>query len=274
MVTIKDLSFSYPKQKVYDGFNLEVPDNQVCLVTGINGVGKSTLLRLIAGVLLPDAGEIIYDKRLGDNPRRKIGFISDKLSLYESLTVKRSIELHREVFGITNFDDSMIKFTKIRPEQKISELSIGQRTILHLSMVLSAEPEILLIDEIIHSIDAFLRNYFLQKIIKTLAERQMTVIMVNVNFHDIEHVVDRVILLRDGHILVDEPIDVLKEKVKKIVAPAPPDGLPIISRLHFSDGMEFFVYPFGPEYETSVAGEVVDLNLTEIVSAFIGGEYD
>ena len=78
------------------------------------------------------------------------------------------------------------------------------------------EPEILLIDEIIHSIDAYLRRIFLEQLIQLQSDRQLTIIMVNLNFHDIEHIVERVILLKSGKIDVDEKIDDLKLKVKKI----------------------------------------------------------
>lgn len=270
MITIKDLSFSYGKVKIFDGFNLHIPRGQSCLITGINGVGKSTLLRLMAGVLEPDAGDIVFDPQMGDVPKRKIGFISDKLSIYESLTVKQGIDLHQSVYGVSRFDDSMVKHTKIRPEQKIKELSIGQRTILHLSLILSAEPEVLLIDEIIHSMDAYLRKFFLEQLIHLLSQRSVTVIMVNVNFHDIEHMVDRVILLKDAKIAVDEAIEDLKEKVKKVVHLENPEALPILSQ----SGGDYFIYPFEEAFMEKIDGEVTDLDLTEIITAFIGGEYD
>ena len=93
MLRIENLSFSYGKQKIFHNFNLHVPGNQVCLVTGINGVGKSTLLRLIAGVLKPAGGKIIFNEKLGSDHRKKMGFISDRPSLYEDLTVDSGIRL-------------------------------------------------------------------------------------------------------------------------------------------------------------------------------------
>lgn len=269
MITIKNLSFSYEKQRVFDGFNLHLPAGQSCLITGINGVGKSTLLRLMAGVLEPDEGEIIYNPEMGSIPKRKIGFISDKLSMYESLTVARGIELHQSVYGVNTFDDSLIRHTRIRPDQQIKELSVGQRTILHLSLILSAEPEVLLIDEIIHSMDAYLRKFFLDQLISLLSRRSVTVVLVNVNFHDIEHMVDRVILLKNGRIAVDEKIDDLKEKVRKVVGQDSSGTFPVI----FQSGPDLFIYPFDDKFLPDIEGEVVDLNLTEIVTAFIGGEY-
>ncbi len=273
MIDIAKLSFSYGKTRVFRDFSLSVPAGQVCLVTGINGVGKSTLLRLMAGVLRPDKGTIRYDAGLGADPRRKIGFISDALSLYESLTVAEALRLHKSVYGLSMFDDSLIRHTKIGSHQKIRELSIGQRTILHLELVLSLDPEVLLIDEIIHSIDAYLRRIFLEQIVELLARRRMTVVMVNVNFHDIEHLIERVILLKSGEIAVDETIEDLKAKVKRISSRNQPDSLYVLSRINYSDHSDFCVYPFHDGLREGLEGDVHDLNLTEIVSAFIGGEY-
>ena len=137
MINIKNLHFSYGKLKVFEDFSLDVPEGEVCLITGINGVGKSTLLRLMAKVLRPAAGEIVYDEKMGEDPRHKIGFISDVLSLYESLTVAQSIDFHKSVYNLSLFDDSLIRHTKIGLNQKIKELSSGQKTILHLSLILS-----------------------------------------------------------------------------------------------------------------------------------------
>jgi ABC-2 type transport system ATP-binding protein len=223
--------------------------------------------------LYPAAGKISFDDRIGEDPRRKIGFISDILSLYDSLTVSQSIDFHKSVYNLSQFDDSLILHTKISHNQKIKELSPGQKTIFHLSLILSVEPEILLIDEIIHSIDAYLRRIFLEELIRLQSERKLTVIMVNLNFHDIEHIVERVILLKSGKIAVDEKIDDLKAKVKKIISSTSPQTVPVLSQIDFSDHSEFFVYPYDKKQKGKLEGEVVDLNLTEIVSAFIGGEY-
>lgn len=273
MIKVKDLHFNYGKQKLFNGFNLDIKEGEVTLITGINGVGKSTLMRLIAGVLKPAKGEIVFNEKMGDDPRRYTGFISDTVSLYESLTVAQAIDFHKSVYKITDFDDSLLSRTKVRHDQKIKELSVGQRVIFHLTLILSAEPKLLLIDEIIHSIDVYLRGVFLRELIKLMTERNVTVVFVNLNFRDIENMVDRVILLKDGEIAVDEHIESLKAKVKKVVGGAPAEAMPVLFTVDYTDHAECYIYPFKEEFRARVSGEVVDLDLTAIVNAFIGGEY-
>jgi ABC-2 type transport system ATP-binding protein len=273
MLQVKDLAFRYGRRRVFENFQLEIRDGQVCLITGINGVGKSTLLKLIAGVLRADAGTIEYPASMGQDPRWKTGFISDSLSLYKSLTVAQAIHYHRDVYRVARFDDTLIRHTKIESGQKVKDLSAGQRAILHLSLILSIEPDVLLVDEVIHSIDAYLRKLFLDQLIGLISKRAVTIIMVNLNFYDVERIVDRVILLRSGRILVDEPIDELKSKVKKVVASRRPASLSVISQADYGGYSEFYVYPYDPGLTGAVEGNVIDLDLTEIISAFIGGEY-
>ena len=158
-------------------------------------------------------------------------------------------------------------------KQKVKELSMGQRVIFHLNLLLSAEPRMLLIDEVIHSIDVYLRGIFIKELIKLLSEKDVTVIFVNLNFRDIENIVDRVILLKDGEVAVDEKIDALKSKVKKITTDKLEQGLPVLFQVEYTDHTEYFIYPFIEEYREKINGEVVDLDLTGIVNAFIGNEY-
>ncbi|NIM17681.1 MAG: ATP-binding cassette domain-containing protein [Candidatus Aminicenantes bacterium] len=273
MIEIKNLSFAYEKTKILENFNLTISKGEVVLITGVNGVGKSTLLRLIAGALIPDRGKIVFPPEIGKDPRKKMGFISDQLSLYESLTIDQAIDFHLSFYDVNKFDDTLINHTKIKRTQKIKELSMGQRTIFHLSLVMACEPEILLIDEIIHSIDVYLRDIFLQQLITIISQREITVVMVNLNFTDIEGLLERVILLKDGKILVDENITGLKEKVKKITADHIPAELPLLFKRNNPQQTEFYVYPFQEDFRETINGDVKDLNLTEIIKAFIGKEY-
>jgi ABC-2 type transport system ATP-binding protein len=282
MIKIKDMVFGYGKQRIFDSFNLEIEKGETVLITGINGTGKTTLLRLLAGALTPVSGTVQYDPGLGDNPRMKIGFISDRMRLYEDMTLAGAIRYHSSAYDISKFDMSLVELLRLPLDKKIKDLSVGQKIIFHLGLILSARPDILLIDEVIHSIDAFLREVFLKTLIELMAQRPVTVVMVNLNFHDIEKLPQRVILLRNGAAAVDEPIDSLKQKVKKVICTQRlPEDLPVLFSSSYSDAYEYYLYPFDEtvrqrltvEADEGKTVQVKDLNLSEIIKAFIGGEY-
>jgi ABC-type multidrug transport system ATPase subunit len=277
MIKIKNLTFGYGSrrdQPLFQSFNLEVQKGETVLITGINGTGKTTLLRLLAGALLPQSGTIEYAQELGEDPRAKIGFISDQMNLYEDMTLSSAIQYHSEIYKISKFDMSLLEKTRLSLDKKVQDLSAGQKLIFHLSLILSARPELLLIDEVIHSIDAYLREVFLKSVIELMAQQQVTVIMVNLNYHDIEKIPQRVILLRNGEIAVDESIEDLKQKVKKVATNKEiADDLPVLFSSTFADIYEYYLYPFEESFREVLEGEVIDLNLNDIIKAFIGGEY-
>ncbi len=273
MIKINQLDFGYEKELLFKDLNLHIQKGETTLITGINGTGKTTLLRLIAGVLNPVAGTIKFSSELGENPRQQIGFISDQMHLYENMSVDSAIQFHADVYDIKDFDRGLLEKARIRPEQRISKLSAGQKLLLHLALILNAAPQVLLIDEVIHSIDVYLREMFLNTLLEMIAEKQITLVMVNLNFHDIEKIPQRLILLRNGEVAVDEAVDQLKMKVKRIVSKDEIKGIPVLYSSHFADHYEYVVYPFESDIRSNLKGEIQELNLHDIIKSFIGGEY-
>ena len=273
MIRLDSICFGYKKKPIFKDFSLHIGPGESVLITGINGVGKTTLLRLMSGVLFPRSGRIIYADSLGKEPRAKIGFISDKTNLYENLTLEQAIRFHSSVYGIANFDSTLIRHARLDTNQKIASLSRGQKLIFHLNLILAARPEILLVDEVIHNLDVVLREMFLTRLLEIMEENQITLVMVNLNFHDIEKIPQRVLLLKDNRIALDEPLDVLKARVKKLATARELKGLPVLFRREFEDGFEYYIYPFEEHLLSGIRGKIIDLNLHDIIKALIGGEY-
>lgn len=281
MIEIKNMSFGYGKNPIFKSFDLKIGNGETVLITGINGTGKTTLLRLMAGALLPKEGSVQYARELGQRPKAKIGFISDQMNLYNEMSLEEAAAFHGSLYGFTEFDGSLVDKLKIHRSKKLRDLSMGQRVLVHLSLILSARPEVILIDEVIHSIDAYLRQLFLQTLMELMAQRHVTIVMVHLNFHDIEKIPQRVILLKNGAIHVDEPIDDLKQKVKKVMTPEELTGtdIPVLLSGRYLDQYEYYIYPFEESHHRekllrAVPGTgIQDLNLNDIISAFIGGEY-
>lgn len=273
MIKLEHIDFAYGKHPVFRDFSLEITEGESVLITGINGVGKTTLLRLMAGVLLPQGGRITYSDKLGPDPRSRIGFISDKMNIYENMSLDQAIRYHSQVYGIDGFDKELIGQAKLNTGKKISTLSRGQKLVFQLSLILATRPEIFLIDEIIHSMDVYLRDIFLNRLLEMIEQNRITLVLVNLNFHDIEKIPQRILLLKDNQIALDEPMDLLKTRVKKIFSEREISNLPVLFHTPYEDGHEYYIYPIEKDQVASIPGKVTDLNLHEIIKAFIGGEY-
>lgn len=274
MITMKHINFGYkPGEQIFKDFSLELTGGETVLISGSNGTGKTTLLRLMSGVLFPQSGSIQYDPAMGDTPKDHIGFISDQIHLYENMTVREAIGFHSDVYRVQDRDLTLLDKTKISMGNNISQLSRGQRAVLHLAMMLAPRPKLILIDEIIHTLDAFLRELFLKHLLETMMDHPATLVLVNLNFHDIEKIPQRVIFLKGGKIICDEPMDRLKKRVKKITGPKTENDSRIIHREKFGDRDEIFVYPFDDNAAETFGGTPEDLNLNDIMKAFTGGDY-
>lgn len=188
--------------------------------------------------------------------------------------MKQGIDFHTRVFGIESFDTTLIDELRFDPAQKIKHLSAGERTLFNLSLVWSQQPQVLLIDEIIHVIDPFLRDKFLEAVIDLMDRCGTAVFMVNHTFSEIERIPERVLVMADGRFIVDEKSEVLAAKLKKVISNKEiPGEVPLIFSKEAAGTHEHYVYPFGLELKERFPFEYIDVDLNEIIKAFIGGQY-
>ncbi len=271
IVEVENLSLNVGRKEILNNTSFELHKGESVVIAGRNGSGKTTLLKCIANVIFPDQGSI---KFINDLPQEKIGYISDQLSLFENYTVKQGINFHASVFQIEDFDYTLIQELKLDLNQKIKNLSAGERTLYHLSLILAQKPEILLIDEIIHVIDPYLREKFLEAVIDLMDRSQATVVMVNHTFSEIEKIPERVLVMEKGQFILDEKSETLGEKLKKVVSEAEiSKEVPCIFQRELSYFREYFVYPFNEELRKKFPYDYKNTGLNEIIKAFIGGQY-
>ncbi len=271
IVEVENLRVNIGKKAILNNIHLELQKGEAVVIAGRNGSGKTTFLKCLADVIFPDEGHILYSGRVS---KEKIGFISDQVSLLENLSLKQGIDFHKNVYGIKNFDSTLLKELKLDLNQKIKNLSAGERTLFHLSLILAQKPEILLVDEIIHTIDPYLREQFLEAIIDLMERDQATLVMINHTFSEIEKIPERVLIMEKGEFIVDEKSEILGTKLKKISSESEiSEDLPCVFKREASYIKEYFIYPFDEEFKEKFSYEFMDVSLNEIIKAFIGGQY-
>jgi len=225
LIRMSDITCGYGGKPVLSGVSLDIEEGTTTMLTGPNGAGKSTLLRVLAGTLAPTRGTVDYGWPGERDPRRFIGFLPDSLGMYASLSVAEATRIHQKAFGVDPSPLPLPGKASISERTVISELSMGQRVLFQLALLLSTRPRFILLDEVLHSVDPYLRSLALEAIVAAMAESNPTVVMVNLNYRETAPLAERVVFLgRDG-ILLDEPVEKLGERSSESGLPGILTGL-------------------------------------------------
>ena len=206
---IKNLTFAYNKKEenIVENFNLKVRKGEVAALVGASGSGKSTVLRLTAGLEIPDAGEILIagqtvagEHKFLAAEKREVGMVFQDYALFPHLSVEKNIG-----FGIDHLNKSKRKarirellelvnlegFDKRYPHQ----LSGGQQQRISLARTLAPGPELLLLDEPFSNLDAELKDKIRQELNQIIKEIEVTTILVSHDREDAEFMQAREILM-------------------------------------------------------------------------------
>jgi ABC-2 type transport system ATP-binding protein len=207
-VNIKDISKSYGNINALQDISFEVYSGEIFGLIGPDGAGKSTLIRILATLLLPDKGNIeigslnvLKDfKKL----RLNIGYMPGVFSLYEDLSVEENLQFFATIFGTTIKENySLIKdiYSQIEPfkTRKAGKLSGGMKQKLALSCALIHKPELLLLDEPTTGVDAVSRVE-LWEMLKDLKKQGLTIIVSTPYMNEAQWC-DRVALMQKGQIM-------------------------------------------------------------------------
>lgn len=272
LLEVKDLCLNLNRRPVLKHLDVTFKKGEAVLIAGRNGVGKSSFLRCLAGSYIPESGQIKFAPGVS---RRKIASIIGRTSLLEDMTLDEAVQFHCRIYGVKRFDDVLLRQVGLGGKRKIRQLSTGERVIFHMSLLVSQEPELLLVDEVVHSIDPFLRDMFMETMIGLVAEFNTTILMVNHSFNDIQHIPERLLLMNDGRFVFDEPLDELRNRVRKISIDGEISaGLPVVFERQTDLFKEFVVYPFRPDMaDTYSQYQFQEMELEEIIKSFIGGFY-
>jgi ABC-2 type transport system ATP-binding protein len=246
---------------------------------GPNGAGKTTLLHLATGLLRPTAGTVeVLGRTPGEDPDLllKIGFVAQDVALYRTFTVQDMLEFGRRTNVRWDGDLAEGRMTRLRIplDERVGNLSGGQRAQVGLALAMAKRPELLLLDEPLASLDPLARREFLQTLMEGIAEAGTTVILSSHLVTDLERVCEYVIVLQQARTQVAGRIDELLEQHRVLRGPRRDD-------LEHVAGVADVVQRSDTERQTSMlikkngaildpAWEVSDAGLEDVVLAYMG----
>jgi ABC-2 type transport system ATP-binding protein len=208
IIDVRDLQKSFGPRKVVQGLNLQVAPGEICGFLGANGSGKTTTIRMLCGLLTPDGGsgtclglDIIKD---APRIRRQVGYMTQRFSLYEDLTVFENLDFVARVYQMRNRGhaarDIMDRMDLAeRAGELAGHLSGGWKQRLALAACVLHEPKLLLLDEPTAGVDAEARREFWD-LIHDMAGEGLTT-LVSTHYMDDAERCKRIVYLSDGHIV-------------------------------------------------------------------------
>jgi ABC-2 type transport system ATP-binding protein len=278
VIEARGLGKRYGRKAALSDCSLEIPSGHVVGLVGPNGAGKSTLLNLAVGLLAPTSGTI---EVLGRAPAcdaaqlGRVGFVAQDTPLFSGLSVAEHLELGSRLNP--GWDravaEDRIDQLGLDPGQRAGKLSGGQRAQLALTLAVAKRPEFLVLDEPVASLDPLARREFLQILMETVADQEVSVILSSHLVADLERVCDFLVVLVASRVQLAGPVDELLASHHRLIgAPRDPSTLPatqeIIEASQTDRQSTFLVRTEEPIHDPSWTVE--EIGLEDLVLAYMG----
>lgn len=233
LVAARDLTLAYPgalpwpaSPPVLSGVSLEVPEGSVFALLGRNGTGKSTLVRALLGLLAPRSGSL---EVLGLDPWRRrtevlasVGVVPEEPEVAPAATVEAAIRFVSRLYP--TWDDERVEAHLDRFDlprrMPFGRLSKGQRTQVALALALGPRPRLLVLDDPTLGLDVAARRTVFDELIGELADRGTTVFLTSHDLGPMERVADRVGVLAGGRLVLEEDLESLRRRFRRVLLPA------------------------------------------------------
>lgn len=228
MITVKNLRKKYGSKVVLKGINLNVEKGECVVIIGPSGCGKSTLLRCINGIEKVTSGKVIFEDKDINNPkvdinkiREKMGMVFQQFNLFPHLTVKENIVLAPIKLKLMSKEDAnkkaleLLELIDLKDKVNMypSQLSGGQKQRIAIARALIMNPEVMLFDEPTSALDPEMVDE-VSNLMKDLAKKGMTMIVVTHEMSFVKECATRVIFMENGNIIEEGTVKEIFENPK------------------------------------------------------------
>lgn len=217
MINVRSMSFSYSRKgsSVFDNLSLTLPAGEIVGLLGRNGAGKSTLIKLLSSLLAPQQGTICFNGKSvaerGSELYSRMMVVPEEFEL-PKVTVEKYVRTTAPLYPTFNREqfDVYCKQLEVDPQQRFDRLSMGQRKKAYLAFALACNVELLLLDEPTNGLDITAKAA-LRSILASYADGGKSIIISTHQAHDIENLIDRVVIIDSGEILINQSVYTLQQ---------------------------------------------------------------
>lgn len=219
LLEINNLNKSFDNREILKDINLSIHSGKIIGLLGKNGVGKTTLIKLINDLLTPTSGQIlIKGQKIGIETKKAISYLPERTYLNKQMKVSEVISYFEDFYD--NFDSTkakrLLEDLGLDINQKISKMSKGMQEKVQLVIVMSRNADLYVLDEPLGGVDPATRDYILDTILSNFSENASVIISTHL-ISDIEKILDEVIFIDKGQIVLQSDADKLRKKEKSSI---------------------------------------------------------
>ena len=219
IVEFKDVHKSYSKKEVLKGVSLNIPKGKIVGLLGPNGSGKTTMIKLMNGLLQADKGSIeINGMKPSKETKKIVSYLPERTYLNDWMKVKDILEFFHDFYE--DFDvqkaNEMIKSLKIDKNEKLKTMSKGTKEKVQLILVMSRKADLYILDEPIGGVDPAARSYILKTILTNYNEDSTLLIATHL-ISEIENICDDILFISNGEIVLQGNVDEIREEKGKSI---------------------------------------------------------
>lgn len=221
LIRVEHINKYFGSFKAIDDISFELDGGKIYGIIGPNGAGKSTTMSILMGLVFPSSGSgTIKGYPLGSNDAKKLmGYSPEFPNFYSDMSCLEYLVYMAQLSGF-NYDDALKKSLILLEEfglsnhkfKKVADFSTGMKKKVGLIQALIHDPEVLLLDEPTANLDPSSRSEIIHSLKKLVSQRKMTVLISSHVLTELETIIDHVILINQGHVVLNQPIDVLQQE--------------------------------------------------------------
>jgi ABC-2 type transport system ATP-binding protein len=281
VVRATEVTVRYGRRVAVDHVSLNVAPGAVYALLGRNGAGKSSLVRCLLGQLRPDHGSVQLFGSDAWRERAKLmlrtGVVSEEADAPPDIRINALASFHARLYPQWQqqaFDDRLSRFG-IAATGRFGDLSKGQKKQVALALALATSPELLILDDPTLGLDVVARKSLFEEVIADLADRGITILITTHDLASIESIADRVGILNDGRLVLDEDAETLKARFRRVrvAGPAPvlaEKQLAVASARAWGNGTEAVVTNYNETALEGLRADSAPMSLEEIFIAVSG----
>ena len=219
LLEVKNLNKKFDNKKILKDINFSIDKGKIVGLLGKNGVGKSTLIKLINDLLTPTSGEILVNgNKVGVETKKVISYLPERTYLNKQMKVSEVINFFDDFYD--DFDSKkakkLLKELDLDINQKLTKMSKGMQEKVQLVLVMSRKADLYVLDEPLGGVDPATRDYILDTILSNFDEGSSVIISTHL-IADIEKILDEVIFIDKGEIVLQSDADKLRNKEKSSI---------------------------------------------------------